>query len=133
MNWLVRANAIHRFYAERGVSQLVGWGRARDGREVGSKLENSLRDLIERGVTSITTYHEAGESDEAFAALRLEAAALAETAARLEQGGVTTGAPFLARVRIKVEPMYDANTAERLLVSFECGCGPAGRPRSRRT
>ena len=133
MNWLVRANAIHRFYAERGVSQLVGWGRARDGREVGSKLENSLRDLIERGVTSITTYHEAGESDEAFAALRLEATALADPAARLELRCAAIGDSFLATVRIKIQLMYGATTAERLMVAFKCGCGPGGRPRSRST
>jgi hypothetical protein len=133
MNWLVRVNAIRRFYAEREVSQLVGWGRARAGQEVEGKLEGSLRDLIERCVTSITTYHEAGESDEAFAALRLEAAALADAAARLEQGCVATGDSFLATVRMKVQLMYGATTAERLMVAFECGCGPAGRPRSRRT
>ncbi len=132
MNWLVPANAIRRFYAEREVSQLVGWGRARAGQEVEGKLEDSLRDLIERGVTSITTYHEAGESDEAFASLRLEAAALADAAASLEQGCVATGDSFLARVRMKVQLMYGATTAERLMVAFECGCGPAGRPRSRR-
>ena len=133
MNWLDRAIAIGRFYAEREVSQLVGWRRARAGRGVEGKLEDSLRDLIERGVTSITTYHEAGESDEAFAALRLEAAALADAAARLEQGCVATSDSFLATVRMKVQLMYGATTAERLMVAFECGCGPAGRPRSRRT
>jgi hypothetical protein len=133
MNWLERANEIRRFYDERGVSQFVGWERARAGREVGGKLEDSLRDLIERGVTSITTYHEAGESDEAFAALRLEAAAVADAAAPLERGCVATGDSFLARVRMKVQFMYGATTAERLMAAFECGCGPAGRPRSGRT
>jgi hypothetical protein len=133
MYWLDRANEIRRFYDERGVSQLVGRGRARAGREVGGKLEDPLRDLIERGVTSITTYHEAGESDEAFAALRLEAAAVADAAASQERGCVATGDSFLARVRMKVQLMYGATTAERLMVAFECGCGPAGQPRSRRT
>lgn len=133
MKWRDRAIAIGRFYAEREISQLVGWRRARAGRGVEGKLEDSLRDLIERGVTSITTYHEAGESDEAFAALRLEAAALADAAARLEQGCVATCDAFLATVRIKVQLMYGATTAERLIVAFKCGCGPAGRLRSRRT
>ena len=133
MNWLEWAIAIRHFYAEREVSQLVGRRRARARREVEGKLEDSLPDLIERGVTSITTYHEAGESDEAFAAIRLEAAALADAAARLEQGCVATSDSFLATVRMKVQLMYGATTAERLMVAFECGCGPAGRPRSRRT
>ena len=132
MNWLDQAIAIRRFYAEREVSQLVGWRRARAGRGVEGKLEDSLQDLIKRGVNSITTYHEAGESDETFAALRLEAAALADAAARLEQGCVATGDSFLATVRMKVQLMYGATTAERLMVAFECGCGPAGRPRSGR-
>ena len=133
MNWLDRAIAIRRFYAEREVSQLVGRRRARAGRGVEGKLKDSLRDLIGRGVTSITTYHEAGESDEAFAAIRLEAAALAAAAARLDQGCGASSDSFLATVRMKVQLMYGATTAERLMVAFECGCGPAGRPRSRRT
>jgi hypothetical protein len=133
MKWRDRAIATGRFYAEREVSQLVGWQWARAGRVVEGKLEDSLRDLIERGVTSIITYHEASESDEAFAALRLEAAALADAAARLEQGCVATGDAFLPTVRIKVQLMYGATTAERLMVAFECGCGPARLPRSRRT
>jgi hypothetical protein len=133
MNWLDRANVISRFYAKRDASQLVGWRRARAGREVEGVFEDSLRNLVDQGVTSITTYHESGESDEAFAALRLEADALADAAARLEQGCVATGVSFLAEVRMKVGLMYDANTAKRLMVAFECGCGPAGQPRSRRT
>jgi hypothetical protein len=133
MKWRYRAIVIGRVYAKREVSQLVGRRRAKAGRRVESKLEDSLRDLIERGVTSITTYHEAGESDEAFAALRLEAAALAAAAARLEQGCVATGDSFLATVRIKGQLMYGATTAERLMVAVKCGCGPAGPPRSRST
>jgi hypothetical protein len=123
------AIAIGRFYAVRDVSQPVGWRWARTR----WRLEDSLQDLVERGVTSITTYYEAGESDEAFAALRLEAAALANAAARLEQGCVASGDLFLATVRTKVELMYGATTAERLIVAFNCGCGSAGRSRSRRT
>jgi hypothetical protein len=133
MKWRDRAVAIGRFYAEREVSQLVRWRRATAGRGDQGKLEASLGDIIERGVTSITTYHEAGESDEAFAALGLEAAALADAAARLEQACVATDDSFLATVRIKVQLMYDATTAERLMVAFKCGCGPAGRPRFWRT
>jgi hypothetical protein len=133
MNWLDRANVISRFYAARGASQLVVWRRARAGREVEGLFEDSLRNLIDQGVNSIIAYHESGESDEAFTALRLEADALADAAARSEQGCVATSDSFLAKVRTKVELMYDANTAERLMVAFECGCGPAGRPRSRGT
>jgi hypothetical protein len=133
MNWLDRAVAIRRFYAEREVSPLVGWRRARAGRGGDGKLNESFGDLIERAVTSITTYHEAGESDEAFATLRIEAAALAAAAARPDQRRVATGDSFVAIVRIKVQLMYGATTAERLMVAFECGSGPAGRPRSRRT
>ena len=133
MNWLDQAIAIRRFYAEREVSQLVGWRRARAGRGVEGKLEDSLQDLIKRGVNSITTYHEAGESDEAFAALRLEATALADAAARLELRCAAIGDSFLANVRIKIQLMYGATTAERLMVAFKCGCGPGGRPRSRST
>jgi hypothetical protein len=133
MNWIDRANAIRRFYAEQDALQLVGWRRARVGREVGGMLEDSNRNLVDQGVTSITAYHESGESDEAFAALRLEAAALSDAAVRLEQGCVATSDSFLAKVRMKVSLMYDANTAERLMVAFECGCGPARHSRSRRT
>jgi hypothetical protein len=78
-------------------------------------------------------YHEAGESDEAFAALRLEAAALADAVARLDQGCVATGDSFLATVRMKVQLMYGATTAERLMVAFEWDCGPAARSKSGRT
>jgi hypothetical protein len=98
-----------------------------------SKLEDSFRALVERGVTSITTYHEAGESDEAFAALRFEAAAPADAATRLKQRCVATGDSLLATVWIKVLLMYGATPRERLMVAFKCGCRPAGRPRSRRT
>jgi hypothetical protein len=133
MKWQNRSIAIGRFYAEREVSPLVGWRQVRAGRGVERKLEDSLGDLIERGVTSITTYYEAGESDEAFAALRLETTALADAAARLEQRCAAIGDSFLATVRIKVQLMYGATTAERLMVAFKCGCGPGGRPRSRST
>jgi hypothetical protein len=133
MNWPNRAIATDGFHAERQVSQLIQLRRAGAGRGVESKLEDSFRDLIERGVTSITTYHEAGESVEAFAALRLEAAALSDAATRLEQACVANGDSFLATLRIKVQLMYGATIAERLMVTFKCGCGPAGRPRSRRT
>ena len=133
MKWRNRAVATDCFHAERQVSQRVQLRRAGAGRVVESKLEDSFPDLIERGVTSITSYHEAGESDEAFAALRLESAALADAATRLGQRCVANGDSFLATLRVKVQLMYGASTAERLMVAFKCGCGPAERPRSLRT
>jgi hypothetical protein len=87
--------------------------------------------LVDRGVASIVTYHEAGETDEAFEALRHEAAALAD-AARLEPGREAIDDSILEPIRMRVELMYDEKTSERLMVAFACGCGPAGRPRSRR-
>lgn len=123
MNWPGRANLIRRF----GVSRLAGWGRAETGRGGQGMLDDSLRThLIDRGVTSITSYHEAGESDGAFAALRLEAAILAEEAARLGQGFEGIGDLILAPIRMRIELMYDEKTAERLMAAFECGYGPAG-------
>jgi hypothetical protein len=132
MSWRDRANIIRRFYAERDASRLAGWRRAEAGREVEGLPEDGMRSLlVDRGVASIVTYHEAGETDEAFEALRHEAAALAG-AARLEPGREAIDDSILEPIRMRVELMYDEKTAERLMVAFDCGCGPAGRPRSRR-
>jgi hypothetical protein len=132
MRWRDRVNVIRRFYAEREASRLAVWRRAEAGRAVEDMPEDGIPSLwVDRGVAAIITYHESGESDEAFEGLRHEAAALG-AAARLEPGRKAIDDSFVGSIRMRVELMYDEKTAERLMVAFECGCGPGGRPRSRR-
>jgi magnesium transporter len=87
--------------------------------------------LVERAVALIETYHEAGETDEAFDALRRETAALVDAAACIEPGRAIDN-PILESVRRKVEPMYDHQTSLRLLSAFEHGCSTAPRGASER-
>jgi hypothetical protein len=132
MRWRDRVNVIRRFYAEREALRLAGWRRAEAGREVEGLPEDGIRRRwVDRGVAAIISYHEAGESDQAFEALRHEAAALA-AATLPERGREAIDDSIFGPIRMRVELMYDDRTAERLVVAFECGCGPGGRPRSRR-
>jgi len=133
MNWCDRANIIRRFYLGRDVVRLVRWRRA----EIALEVERTIKDgfrilLIDRGVSLINAYHEAGETDEAFEALRRSATALAVAAARVAQGREAIDDLILTAVRMKVEQMYDEGTAERLMVAFECGFGRNERPRLRK-
>jgi hypothetical protein len=132
MSWRDRANVIRRFYAcrfnaEPDAWRLAGRRRAEAGREVQGGPEHGIRSsLVDRGVASIVGYHEAGETDEAFEALRQEAAALADAAARLGLGCEAIEELIFGPVRTRVHLMYDEKTAERLMVAFECGRHPAG-------
>jgi hypothetical protein len=133
MNWRDRANIIRRFYLGGDAVRLVRSRRAEAAQEVERTIEEGFRILlIDRGVALINAYHEAGETDEAFEALRRRAEALAVAAARLGQGREAIDDLILMAVRTEVEQMYDEGTAERLMVAFECGFGRTGRPRFRR-
>jgi hypothetical protein len=129
MNWHDRANVIRRLYAERDAWWLARSRRAEAGQEVEGMLEDGIRILlVDRGVAWIAAYHEAGETDEAFEALRRRADAVA----RLGQHREAIDDLILVPVRAKIELMYDEMTAERLMVAFERGCRPTERPRFRR-
>jgi hypothetical protein len=86
--------------------------------------------LVDRGVALITTYHEAGETDEAFEALRRRASALAAAAARLKQDRQVIDERIVGAIETAVEPMYDELTAMRLIAAFRCGFGYDGCPGS---
>ena len=58
--------------------------------------------------------------------------ALAVASAGPGRGREAIADPILMQIRTKVEQMYDAGTAERLMVAFERGFGRTGRPGSRR-
>ena len=133
MNWLDRANVIRRFCAEGDASQPVGWRRARAGREAQGLVEDSRRKLINQSMASITAYHKAGESDDAFAGLDLETAVLADAAARLDQGCVSIGDSLIPKVRVKIGLMYGANSGRVIDGGIRCDCRPAGRLRAGRT
>ena len=130
MNWCDRANIIRRFHRGRDTVGLVRWRRAEAMPEVERTIKDGFRMLlIDRGVSLINDYHEAGETDEAFEALRRNALALVLAADRVGQGREVIDDLILTAVRMKVEQMYDEGTAERLLVAFECGFGRTGRPK----
>jgi magnesium transporter len=84
--------------------------------------------LVDRGMALIAAYHEAGETDEAFEALRRETVALADTAARVGQGREAIDDLILTPIRSKVEPMYDDQTSRRLMSVFERGCNSTVPP-----
>jgi hypothetical protein len=119
-----RTNMIRRFYLGRAAVQGVGSGRVKAVQEAERTIEEGFRTLlVDRGVDLVTTYHEAGETDEAFEALRCGASALAVAAARLEpdRGAVDDRIPVA--IETIVEPMYDELTARRLIAAFQCALG----------
>src|SRR5262245_54072840 len=129
MDWHDRADVIRRFYAV----WLARSRRAEAGWEVDRPIEDGFQvRLIDRGVALIAAYYEAGETDEAFEALRRRADDLAVASARLGRGREAIADLTLVQIRTKVEPMYDAETAERLMAAFEWGFGRSGRPGVRR-
>jgi hypothetical protein len=83
-------------------------------------------------VALIAAYHEAGETDEAFEALRRRADDLIVASARPGRGRAAIAELILVQLRTEVEQMYDAGTAERLMVAFECAFGCTGGPGVRR-
>jgi magnesium transporter len=89
--------------------------------------EGTRTSLVERGVSLITAYYEAGETDEAFAALRRATAALAAEVPRTGRGREIDDL-ILMPVRGKVEPMYDDQTSRRLLSAFEHCCRTTAPP-----
>jgi hypothetical protein len=129
MGWRDRADVIRRFYALR----LARSRRAEAGHEVDRRTEDGFQvPLIDRGVALIAAYHEAGETDEAFEALRRRAGDLDVASAGPGRGREASADLILVQIRTEVEQMYDAGTAERLMAAFERGFGRTGQPGSRR-
>jgi hypothetical protein len=122
MNWRDRADMIRRFYLGRKAGRPVSSSWDEAGREIERTIDDGFRTLlIDRGVALIAAYFEAGETDEAFEALRRRANALAVAASRVGQGREVIDDRLLEAVEMRVDPMYDAATARRLMVAFECG------------
>jgi hypothetical protein len=124
MNLGNRAAMIRRFYHRRVAEQCARSSRAEAVQEAARTIEDGFRVLlVDRAVGLITTYYEAGETDEAFEALRCRASALAAAAARLEQDREVLHDRILGAVETAVEPMYDELTAMRLIAAFRSGFG----------
>jgi hypothetical protein len=124
MNLRDRAAMIRRFYLRRGSDPRVCSSGAEAAQEAERTIEDGFRVLlVDRAVTLITTYHEAGETDEAFESLRRHARALAAAAARLDQVREVVDDQILGAIGTTVEPMYDELTAMRLIAAFRCGFG----------
>jgi hypothetical protein len=122
MNWRDRADMIRRFYLGRAAGRPVSSRRDEVGREVERMIDDGFRTLlIDRGVALIAAYYEAGETDEAFEALRRRANELAVASSRVGQGREAIDDRLLKAVETRVDPMYDAATASRLMAAFECG------------
>jgi hypothetical protein len=118
MNWYDRAKLIRRFYLRRAAGRSVNSSRD----EAERTIDDGFRALlIDRGVALIAAYFEAAETDEAFEALRRRANGLAVAASRSGRGREDVDDRLLEEVRMRVEPMYDAATAGRLMAAFECG------------
>ena len=103
--------------------------RRRTEREAGFADRDDMRvpRLIFRGVSLVVRYHEAGETDPAFDALRLGAESLAEAADRLGLGVRRNAAPVLDPIADEVGLMYDALTADRLVQALR-QCFDSRRP-----
>ena len=71
--------------------------------------------LVFRGVSLVVRYHEGGETEEAFDALRRGAESLAEAAGHLGLSGRATAELVLDPIDGEVGLMYDAQTADRLV------------------
>jgi hypothetical protein len=128
MNWRDRADMIRRFYFRRDAGRPVSSCRDEAGREVERTIDDGFRTLlIDRGVALIAAYYEAGETDEAFEDLHCRANALAVAASRVGQGCEAIDDGLLEAVGMRVDPVYDAATARRLMVAFECGFRPRHR------
>ena len=100
-------------------------------------MELTIRDgmkvlrLVFRGVALVVRYHERGETKEAFDALRLGAASLAEAAGRLGLGDRAIAALVLDPIEEEVGLMYDAQTADRLVQALRQCFDRPGLPGSR--
>ncbi|MDR3634929.1 MAG: hypothetical protein P4L84_14085 [Isosphaeraceae bacterium] len=82
--------------------------------------------LVFRGVSLVVRYHEEGETDEAFDALRLGAESLAEAAAHQGLGERGTAELVLDPIAAEVGLMYDAQTADRVVLALrQCFDRPA--------
>jgi hypothetical protein len=102
-------------------------GSARiEGREKVARVidDRFLAPVLDHGVALVVAYHEEGETDAAFGALRRGTNGLLIAARRLGRG---RGAIFTA-VRSRVELMYDEATAQRLIVAFDRVLGHASPP-----
>jgi magnesium transporter len=95
------------------------------------RVDHTLADefqtpLIERGVSLIVEYHEAAETDQAFAVLRRSADDLTAASVRPGREPSAIANAILVKIRMKVELMYDAGTSDRLMAAFESGFGRNG-------
>jgi hypothetical protein len=118
-------NAVRRNRSTFGPGERCGTEREveltiRDGMKV-------LR-LAFRGASLVVRYHEGGESDEAFDALRLDAESLTEAAGRLGLGDRSTTALILDSIEREIGLMYDAQTTNRLVQTLhQCFDRPGPR------
>jgi hypothetical protein len=106
--------------AVRGNRSTTGPGHRRTTeRETEVTIKEGMRLLLVfRGVSLVVRYHEGGESDEAFDALRRGAESLAEAVGRLGLSGRAVAESVLDPIEGEVGLMYDARTAGRLMQAF---------------
>ena len=90
-------------------------------RRIEREVELTIRDgmkvlrLVFRGVSLVVRYHEGGETEEAFDALRLGADSLAKAVRGLGLGDRAIAEVVLDPIEEEVGLMYDAQTAGRLV------------------
>jgi hypothetical protein len=91
--------------------------RRRIEREVELTIRDGMKVLrvVFRGVSLVVRYHEGGETEEAFDALRLGADSLAKAVRGLGLGDRATAEVVLDPIEEEVGLMYDAQTADRLV------------------
>jgi hypothetical protein len=101
----------------------------RDRRRTAREVELTIRDgmkilrLVFRGVVLVVRYHEGGETEGAFEALRVGARSLAEAAGRLGLSDRATAELVLDPIAGEVGLMYDALTADRLTQALRQSLG----------
>jgi hypothetical protein len=117
---MARGNRISAVRGNR--NPLVLCDRRRIEREVALTIRDGMKvlRLVFRGVALIVRYHDGGETEEAFGALRVGAGALVEAARRLGLGDRAIAELILDPIEDEVGMMYDAETADRLMHAFRC-------------
>jgi hypothetical protein len=95
-------------------------GRRRTEREAELTIRDGVKvlRLVFQGVSLVVRYHEEGETDEAFDALRLRAESLDEAAGHLGWGDRANAELVLDPIEAEVGLMYDVQTADRLVQAF---------------
>ena len=103
--------------AVRGNRGTYGLGARR---RIESEVESTIRDgmevfrLVFRGVSLVVCYHEGGETEEAFNALRSGVASLIQATCRSGPGAPATTELVLESIEDELDLMYDTATAGRL-------------------